>query len=178
MPNFQDEKHIPRRCEPDDPHRCQATARGGDQCCFLAVPGRKYCPIHQNPESRPLYSFEREFVQTKLQDFTNNPKARSLAEELSVLRMVFERAINNCEDPTDLVMQSPQIITLADKIQSVLIANTKLEEKVGSLMSVAEVTEIAEKLFAIITTHVQDPDTLEAIAHDFEYCLTEVAREH
>jgi hypothetical protein len=177
-----DSKHIPVRCEPDDPRRCQANVSHG-QCPFLAVPpnqngqGGKYCPIHTSSFSQNdkgvhggLYNFNRTEVLSRLQTFKNHPDSRALAIELGLLRLILEQTVNKC-DAYDLLGQSAQISVMVDKIRDTLIANVKLEQKVGDLLSIEQVITIAQALYGVVCEHINDVEILERIANEFENVL-------
>jgi len=173
-----DETHIPIRCAPDDPRRCQNSVSFG-QCPFLALPNTTSCSIHSSVpihkrEEKNLYNFNRTEVLSRLQSFKNNPESRTLAIELGILRLLLEEVINKCAPETqayDLLAASPQITVLIDRVRDTLLANVKLEEKVGDLMSVEQVVVIAQALYNIICNYITDVEVLNKIAQDFELIL-------
>lgn len=165
-----DEKQVPIRCPENDPHRCQASARGG-QCPFLAMPGTIHCPIHGSKEIRAsenaLYQFNKTEVLARISAFRSHGDSRTLAIELGLLRLLLEQIINKC-DGYDLIMNSVQISTLIGQIKELQTANIKLEQRVGDLLSMDQVIEIAQALYTAVTKYVSDVEILGKIAEDFE----------
>ena len=178
MPRFQDEKHIPKRCKTNDPHRCAT----GD-CEFLAVPGDTHCILHNRSQDldttkKGIYNFNMTEVALRIKQFKNHPDSKKLTEELGLLRLLLEQAVNKCECAYDLVTQSTQLTALVEKIRIVQQANINIEQKLGDLLSMEQVTEIAQALYDVVTLHIKKQlpedvalDTLEDIAKDFEITL-------
>jgi len=175
-----DYKHIPQRCEPDDPRRCQSAGPHG-QCAFLSVPGTDRCPMHLggtrtenyvSGRTSELFNIKSIEVINQLQKFKNHPDSKKLTTELALLRVLLENTLNQCESSFDLLTHSSQIMNLTDKIQATLVSNTKLEEKIGDLLSIDQVISIAKALYSAVTERITDPDTLEKIAGDFQRILT------
>ena len=176
-----DEKHIPVRCEEDDPNRCQGMAQG-DQCRFLSIPGEKFCVIHtkhRDQTAKALYEFNKTEVLSRIASFRGHGDSKTLAIELGLLRLLLEQAVNKCEGPYDLLTNSVQLSALISQIKELQLANVKLEEKVGDLLSLEQVIEIAQKLYAIVVENLasltpesfQVEETLGKIAEAFEEVL-------
>jgi len=168
-----DEKQVPIRCAENDPNRCQSSARQG-QCPFLAVPGTIHCPIHGSKESKAsenaLYQFNKTEVLARISAFRSHGDSRTLAIELGLLRLLLEQIINKC-DSYDLVMNSVQISTLITQIKELQTANIKLEQRVGDLLAMDQVIEIAQSLYAVVTKYITDVDILGKVAEEFEDIL-------
>jgi len=149
-----DQKNVPVRCKEDDPNRCQGMTKRG-QCPFLAMPDHKHCVIHGRvQENTSLYNFERTEVLARLSVFRGHTDSRTLATELGVLRLLLEQIINKCGE-YELLQNSVQIASIIDKIKDLQLANTKLEERVGDLLSVEQVIEVAQQLYGSVVTHLK-----------------------
>lgn len=172
-----DQKHIPIRCAEDDPQRCQGMAKG-NQCHFLSIPGEQYCVIHtkhKDQEAKGLYEFNKTEVLSRLAAFKGHGDSKTLAIELGLLRLLLEQAVNKCEGPYDLLTNSVQLSALISQIKELQLANIKLEEKVGDLLSIEQVIEIAQKLYSVVVQHLEvlpgNEEILGAIAEGFEETL-------
>lgn len=160
-----DTKRMPVRCEADDPHAC-------DQChSFLAMPGSTRCPIHPlstdseiSQQRNALYNLKKTAVAARLSVMKNHPEARTLTNELGMLRLTLEELINRCADDYDLVINEAAISRLITTIQATLTSNVKLEERVGELLSVDHVVTLVQMFFEIVKEFVTNPDDQEVIA--------------
>jgi len=178
MPKDQDEKHIPHPCDENDPNRCQATTKNG-QCKFFAVPGSKFCPMHArvNTADKNLYNIHITEVAARIKAFRNHPDSKKLTTELGLLRLLLEEAINKCTCSYDLVTNNAQLLSLIEKIRIVQQANINIEQKIGDLLSIEQVTEIAQQLYNVVAKYIHDLDMLEGIASDFEQILEQQGSE-
>jgi hypothetical protein len=172
-----DEKLVPQRCDPADPRRCQKSAMNG-QCPFLSIPGHDYCPIHgpvPDQNAAGLYAFNKTEVLVRISKFRGHGDSRTLAVELGLLRLLLEQLINKCEGPYDLLTCSGQISNLITQIKELQVANIKLEQKVGDLMTAEQVIEIAQGLYnvvsSILSTLPNGTDLLAEIAEQFDVVL-------
>lgn len=159
-----DHKRIPQRCSPTDPHACDFCGE------FLAIPGLPNCPLHNingdlEVQRNDLYALKKTAVAARLALMKGHPESRSLANELGILRITLEETINKCDDAYDLVMNEAAISRLVTAIQSALVANQKLEEKVGELLSVDDVITLVQMFFEIIKDYVTSAEDQEAIAN-------------
>ena len=173
-----DTHHVPVKCtDENDPNRCiSSTARG--HCQFLAVPGTKHCSIHGGIKcqavnaANDLYRFKHDLYARRIAEMKDHPDARKLGTELGMLRMLLEEVINKVEEPQDLIIQyGPQIREFVGDIRATLIANVKLEEKIGTLLTINDVARLAQALMSVIVEHVTDPDTIAHIADEFNTIL-------
>lgn len=160
-----DHKRVPVRCASDDPNAC-------DYChSFLAMPNSTRCPLHPlgtdsevNQYRTALYNIKKTAVVARMQQMKGHPEARTLTNELGILRLTLEELLNKCEDTYDLVTQEATISRLISNIQATLTSNVKLEERVGELLSVEQVITLMQMLFEIVRPYVPNPDDQEAIA--------------
>lgn len=182
-----DMKNVPVRCENNDPRRCQKNTAHG-QCPFLSQPGANYCAIHGpiiDQNAQGLYQFNRTEVIHRINAFRSHGDSRTLAIELGLLRLLLEQLVNKC-DAYDLLMHSVQLTTLITQIKELQISNVKLEQKVGDLLSSEQVIDIAQSLYAVVSSTLLSnsnsnsnyppiphaPELLAEIATKFEDILT------
>lgn len=158
-----DYKRVPVRCDSTDPHACKHCGQ------FLAIPGTEYCPIHTNASDvashrQALYDLKHTQVAAKIAFMKGHPEARNLTTELALLRVTLESLLNECESPHDFLMNEGAIGRLVGNINSTLVSNQKLEEKVGELLSVDQVITLIQMFFEVVKDFVSDPVQQEAIA--------------
>lgn len=164
MPIGEDFKRMPIHCEENNPHACDHCGK------FLAIPGSKYCPIHAATSENDLakaglYDVAKNIAMQKLDHLKNHSEANSLTNELAILRVLLEQVINSCEGPFDFLMKEATISKLVLSIQTTLVANQKVEERLGELLSTEQVIAIIQKFFEIIAEFITDPNILEQIAN-------------
>ena len=173
-----DTHHVPVRCsDMDDPHRCVASTSRG-QCEYLAIPGATFCPIHGGIKcqavnaANDLYRFRKDAYSNRIAQMKDHPDARKLNTELGLLRMSLEEVVNRIEEPQDLIlMYGPQIRELVSDIRATLTANVKLEQTIGTLLTINDVAQLAQALMSVIVEHVTDPVVIATIADEFNKVL-------
>jgi len=142
----------------------------------MAVPGTNFCVIHSVQDAdgsnkQDLYNFKITEVSRRIAKYRNHPDSRNLTVELGLLRLILEETINKCEDAYDLVVNNAQLTSLIERIRVVQQANIGIEQKLNDLLTIEQVTGIAQQLFNAIVVHVKDLDLLEVIAAEFESIL-------
>lgn len=153
-----------KRVEPDDPTRCQGVRGETGQCNFeaqLLSNGKraKYCRMHGaaiaeksvQTQARRLYSLTK--WQGQVDDLRANGEGVHLEEELAILRMTLQTALNKYEE-VELITQSGQISSLCAQIQSILVANVKLKSQLGALLDRATIDKLAVGLVAIMSEYL------------------------
>jgi hypothetical protein len=174
----QEQADIKRVPYPEHPNRCQANIKHGqEQCMNFAVEGGKYCIMHggnailnsRQKASTDLYRIER--YKNRIKDLTTHEEARSLHNEIALLRMLLEEQVNRCSDSHDLVMQAQHISDLILKIDRVVTSMHKMEEKIGNYVSKTAILDFAKKVINVITSHVSDAGVIDAISNDIMKAL-------
>lgn len=177
----------PVRVQPDDPTRCQSVGQNGEQCPFQGmldptiVPGAggmsiqdtkflKYCRMHGSAtahtmkrQAKKLYRIAR--WQDRIERLGDPEVGTNLDDELASMRMVFEAALNQCETDVQLVMQAPQLQSLAREIRDTLTSNKKLKSQMGELLDRAAMHKLCDAIVVIISKHV-DASKLDEVAAD------------
>lgn len=164
------------RCEPDNPHRCQGMGAKA-QCPYLAVEGSKYCPMHggqaavkaAEQQRKRLYNLAKWSEQ--IGEHADHPQAKSLREEIGILRILLEGVMGMCKDQNDLLMYSNKISDLAMKLEKLVSSCHRLEEKTGMLLDKHAALRIATQIVNIIGVHLDDPDILESISQQIAECI-------
>jgi hypothetical protein len=158
---------------PDDPERCQANGLNGGQCLYKHAEGSEYCGLHnglENAQRRTkelnLYKLKR--FSKRIAELKEATGARTLEEELALLRMLLEETINRCETEVELLLYSDRMVDLVVQIRNTVLAAEKLASRTGMLVGRAEALTIAAKCVEIISRHVTDDKQLNAIAADLQ----------
>lgn len=169
-----DVKHVPY---PDHPNRCQAiaqgnTAGGGGQCMFFAVENSNYCQIHGGNKAQQaavknemnLYRVAK--YQKRITDLKTANGARTIDEELAIMRMILEEVLNKCEIEGEmgLMLYSTKISELVNNIKGCVVTADKLATKAGMLLGRSEAIVIAGKVVQILSEEIEDPALLSKIA--------------
>src|SRR2546421_361414 len=72
--------------------------------------------------------------QTRLDEFADNDKIKSLREEIGVLRILLEETMSRCHDTNELLLYSNKISELVIKIEKVVASCHRLENATGMLL--------------------------------------------
>lgn len=161
-----DNKYV--RCAETDPCRCQGLIQSGaqgGQCCYKAIPGSKFCPMHggQQLNSQAKYhlaKYRLEQYGMRVSEFAGDDNIKSLRDEVGILRMTLESLLNQCKQPNQLLLFIDKITTLVNQIRQTIESTHKLEEKTNQLLDRKVIVLIADNIVQIIGEHVKDPDVL------------------
>lgn len=154
-------RHVPVRCAADHPDRCVGqTAKG--QCPMLGMPhtyprnnppnsGKKpLCPLHGTPPRPSLYRIPNSAVTNRMVEMRQHPQNYTLENELALVRVLLETTLSQCTDAATLLIKAGPLLELTGQIDRLLGSNIKLAEKTGHLLSVEQVTKIAQSLIDIV----------------------------
>ena len=170
-----------QRVENDDPCRCQGVT-GKGQCQIRAIEGSNFCPMHAGAGSRTLEREKlRNFRLTKWQgrinEFADNDAAKSLREEIGILRMMLEESLNKCRDSHDLILSSGRISDLVLKIEKLVVSCHRLEEKTGMLLDKTAILQLAGTIIECIAKHNIPEDVLSKISDEIIVAVASVKTE-
>lgn len=170
------------RCKsPDDPSRCQAVGQHG-QCPFMAMgsrengeapwQGSQYCPRHggvvheqaKAKESARIYMAA--LWRDKIGQQANNPKIKSLREEMGILRMMVNEKLESLTERTQLLMNCGQVVEMVREIGKLAKTAHHIEKDMGQLMDKTQAEAWVQELLSIISRYIDDPDILLALSED------------
>lgn len=160
-----------KRCDEDDPNRCQAS-NANLQCPFLAEPGSKYCGRHSGStvqviqEQQRARQYRLQVWQQRLDEFTESPDVKSIRDEIGILRLVLENVLNKASDDHALLMYSAQISDLCVKIEKLVSSCNRLEVNMGMLLDKSAALNLAGQIVEIIGRHVAEPEVIDSISND------------
>lgn len=145
-----------QRVADDDPRRCQVvTARG--QCNIIAVEGGKVCWNHGGnvsaiaAEKRDLRNYNLTRWKNRVNQMSDNPKVKSLREEIGILRLTLETQMNMCQSETDLLIHSHVISKLVNDIDKIVNSCHRLEGQLGQTMDKSALINFASKVVSIVS---------------------------
>jgi hypothetical protein len=165
------------RCAEDDPCRCQAMGGRGGQCSYKATEGSQYCPMHgghfaaKQAEAKRQRLYNLAKWQDRIGEHANHDQAKSLREEIGILRILLEGVMGLCQDQNDLLMYSNKISDLATKIEKLVSSCHRLEEKTGMLLDKHAALKIATQIVDIIGAYIEDADIMETISQQIAQCI-------
>jgi hypothetical protein len=176
--------------DPADPNRCQSNVKEG-QCPYLAVPGTPYCPRHggtsieKKQDARAAKMYQLTQWRSKMDQLKQSPEAKSLGEEIAILRMTLEATLEKCKSTEDLFMMSSTIGDLAVKIEKVIKSSHSLDQASGNLMDKSKaiafagtVVEIVDRVLTLFITDVEMREKIvDQIAQGILKSLQEPERE-
>jgi hypothetical protein len=145
--------------------------RNQGQCRYRAVPGGTTCYLHggnktlQSQRLASLNAYRLSKFQAEIQRHAEDDGIKSLRTEIGILRVIMEERLNACKDSTDLLLQSGPISDLVSKIERVVTSCHKLENQMGQLLDKQALMNFANTVISIVTSHVSDENTINAIAN-------------
>lgn len=161
--------------DPSDPNRCQSSIASG-QCPYLSVEGTTACPRHgglkqvEKSDKRARQMYDLRLWRAKMDALKHSPEAKSLGDEIAILRMTLEATLNKCKESEDLFMMSSTIGDLALKIERVLKSSHSLDQSAGNLMdkskAIAFAGLVVEHVDRTIAKFIVDVDIREKIVDE------------
>lgn len=157
---------------PDHPERCQGRqnnkGREG-QCLFFREEGSTFCIIHgagfKNSAVKELNLYRIKKYQKRLLELKSANGARTIDEELAILRMVLEEILIKCEAEGDmgLLLYSIKISEMVRDIKNCVLVADKMATKAGQLIGRTEAIVIAGKVVQILSEEITDQSALGRI---------------
>lgn len=171
-----------QRVEVDDPSRCQAIYRSG-QCPYKVTPNSQYCHMHggtsqeKAEERSSLRNYRLGIWQSRVGQFADHDKVKSLREEIGILRVIMEETLGMCKDSHELLIYSPKIVDTVMKIDAVVRSCHKLEQSTGMLLDKPAALRLAMDMVQIIGKHIKDDDAIDAIANELMQAVVNLGSE-
>lgn len=165
------EKQPYERVPDDSPERCLGRHPVLGQCQYKKIEHSDYCPLHARRghlanQKREERNYNLTKYRAKVQGFADNPKVKSLREEVGILRLLLETTINRCTTDSQLLIYSGKISELVTKIDKVVTSCNTIETKTGQLLDKSIIMTLVDSILQILLGHIEDADVLDAIAAD------------
>ena len=166
------------KCAPDHPNRCKGRMVSG-QCQFIAEEGSNMCARHcgQDIQDKIGKQEARNYQLTKFRAEVmakaDNPKVKSLREEIGMIREMIQMVWNQCRDADDVVMRSGKIADLIMKADKLVSSCHRLEAATGQLLDRQVALTFADKVVQIVQINVNDPIILAKISDQVVLALAE-----
>lgn len=171
-----------KRCEPDDPNRCQCVT-GQGQCGNLAIEGSKFCGAHGGNaaakvlDQKNLSNYRLAKYQNRLAQFADSDKLKSLRDEIGILRILIEERFNySIKTDNDLLLHSGPLADLIMKVEKLVSSCDRIESKLGLMMDKTQVMQLATEVVEIIGHFVTDEATLMEIAEKIAATIDRLAQ--
>lgn len=138
----------------------------------MSVEGCTYCARHgankqlANQESASIRTYQLARWRHRLDQLSDDPKIKSLREEIGILRMSLEAVVDKCKDSEDLFMFSNKIGELVLKIEKLVTSCHRLEAATGQLLDRSAALHFAATVVEIISGIINSklpPDVGEGI---------------
>jgi hypothetical protein len=167
-----------------DPERCEALTHGGTlPCNNKRYPGSKFCLCHGGNKVRDeqvkkdVALFQLTKYQSRIERLKSHNEARSLHNEIGILRMVLEERLNACKDDVDLLINSQAIGDLVLKIERVVTSMHKLEDRLGNYLSKGEILGFAQRVVGLLQASIKDETLLDVLANGILTLVGNVGQE-
>jgi hypothetical protein len=136
----------------------------------------KYCKMHGSvvattvkKQARKLYQIAR--YRDRIDRISDPEVGVNLDEELAVLRMTLEAALNKY-DEIELITMSGQVASLVRDIRETLTCNKKLKSQMGELLDRAAMHRLCDRLVVIISKYIS-PNQLDSVSIDVAAAVAE-----
>lgn len=170
------------------PQRCQGTIAGkGGQCEYYSmawlIEQNKIepasvtdtsklvcCPRHggynqiRNEQKQTAHAYRLQVWAERVNEFANED-ATNLRGEIGICRMMLENILNLCDDTHQLMIYSPRVMQLVDRVEKLVRSCAAIEAKSGMMMDKSAALAFASDAVKIISQHVQDPTILDDISN-------------
>lgn len=157
------------RCAPGDARRCKANGTQS-QCPYLANEGSDYCDRHASNKEKEMVALsgQRNYNLTKFRARVNqladSTKAKSLREEVGMIRVMIENIWNRCSDEFELAMNTGKLSDLLMKAEKLISSCHRLETANGQLLDKSMALNFASGIVDIIATEIGDAAMVEKIS--------------
>jgi len=94
--------------------------------------------------------------QSRINEFADHDKIKTLREEVALLRMILESKVNAATDTTDLLIMSGPVTEMVMKVQKLVESCDKLETKSGSLLDRQKVQNLASGLMNVVASKINE----------------------
>lgn len=145
------------RVTEDSPDRCRYPVATG-QCPYMKVHG-DYCPMHSRMPKREDKSNLLYQIAIGHDKFANHAKAKTLTEEVAILRTVLQMLINTADgNTTQLLALAPQITPLVANVRDTVNAMERLDRFSGQMLDRTALAQFSDCIINIITPYISDED--------------------
>ncbi len=153
---------------PEHPDRCQGVDSKG-QCWLFKMEHSQFCGRHgghragkelRKREAKELMA--NSFTQS-VAEGSQNPGLLSLATEVAALKELMKIKMNLMVDPSSQEIHSHGLVQLCIASEKLVTSCTRLQEKLGNMMSSQQALEFASEIMTIVSEEVADGEILERI---------------
>ena len=165
-------EQIQKADSPDDPERCQCTATKHGQCPNKRVSGSEFCQLHggnratMTQDAKQLSMYRLSKYRERHNEFSTAGNIKTLHEEIGILRILMEEALNSVDSPAALAASTPQLADLASRIERLVVSCHKLEKSLSQYLDKTAIVQLGQETVEIIARYVNDPDITAKIAAD------------
>jgi hypothetical protein len=151
--------------------KCKYSGPNGE-CPFKRIPETDYCPRHggnkkviaaEVAENR-LYLVAK--WQQRIGAKVDNPRAKTLAEEVGIIRLMIENRLAQCLDDSDLLLASSSLTQMLASAEKLVSSHHKIEKERALLLDPDRAQKLASDIVTAITNYLDDPDILKALTED------------
>lgn len=165
-------------CKYDDPDRCTQEVSGRVGACFFKVePGSTKCKMHgaqirHIQDKNEIRAYRVAQWESRLKDFADNPNIKTLRDEIGIARLTLEAILNRCRTPGELFLYSNKISEMLVRVQNLVIACNRLEDRLGYTLDKSAVVNIGEQIINVIALHLPE-ETLAEVSEQIADVIIE-----
>lgn len=160
------------KVDQDDPRRCQGVKPFHGQCTNKAMDGSNFCPAHggnkghEAAKRTELRNYRLARANSRLVELGDSDNIINLRDEVAILRLLIEGKLDMAKDAHELLLMSGPLSDLIMKVEKLVTSCNRLESKLGGLLDKSKILQFAQTIIQIISQHVDDESTLDAIADE------------
>ena len=106
--------------------------------------------------SKPLLNYQLTVARARAEQLTHSSNAKSLRDEIGLLRLMVETRLNSCKDELEMLMAAPQIADMIGKVDKLVNSAHRLEGALGQTLDKQALLNFAEKIIAISGRYIAE----------------------
>jgi len=148
--------------------RCQGVDSKG-QCWLYKLPPSQFCHRHggnragEEARKREVQHLQANAFLQKVREGARSPDLLSLATEVAAIKQMMEIKMSQMIDASTIEIHSGSLANLCVQSEKLVTSCTRLQEKLGNMMSATQAMEFATEIMGIVSEEVGDGETLERI---------------
>lgn len=150
------------------------------QCPYLAEEGSTYCVRHASNAEKQAANIEEQRNynlgkwRARVNELADNTKAKSIREEVGIMRLLIENVMVRCKDEHELFLQTGRLSDLLMKAEKLISSCHRLETANGQLLDRTVALSWASAMVGIIADEIKDPIAIDRISEKMMLAFTTV----
>ncbi len=167
---------------PDTKIICSGIQNSGQPCTNKAIPGVPNCAMCggnkqlEKKKNENLRTYRLAKFQARAFEMAESPRAKSLADEVGILRMLLEEQLKNCKTPLEMLSHVHSISDLALKIEKLVTSCHRLDKSLHNYLDKNQIIQLGAEIVQIVSKHAEE-EVVEKICTDLEAVIERMLNE-